>query len=106
MKPEDLKDKRSPTNPPPKGDKKMMISESVKPPDVDYVESWERSKDPWHADAFPAEFKANAPSKGVRSDGWIGVDHYGNSVAWIPDGEFDPNREVSQILIISDGDKK
>jgi hypothetical protein len=49
------------------------------------VDHWERSLDPWHADAFPDEFKF-VGTTGERKSGWMGIDWCGNCVAWVPDG--------------------
>lgn len=49
------------------------------------VDSWERSLDPWHEDAFPDEFKY-AGTKGARAEGWMGVDWCGNPIVFIADG--------------------
>lgn len=50
------------------------------------IHAWERSKDPWHCDAFPDEFKSQAPNQGVRAEGWSGLDYWGNEIAWVADG--------------------
>jgi len=48
------------------------------------VFSWERSLDPWHADAFPDEFK-HAGTGGERKSGWMGLDWGGNPIIFVPD---------------------
>jgi len=50
------------------------------------VHSYERGKSPWHADAFPEQFKQSAPEQGERAGGWFALDAYGNEIGWIPDG--------------------
>lgn len=50
------------------------------------VHGFERSKDPWHADAFPEEFKHAAPRKGERKSGWMALDWCGNCIGFIADG--------------------
>ena len=66
----------------------MIVNETTPPP-VDkfpgWVESFERSLDPWHEDAFPPEFKESG-TKGERRSGWMALDHWGNEVGFIPDG--------------------
>lgn len=47
--------------------------------------SYERSLDPWHADAFPLEFR-HAGTTGERKSGWMGVDWVGNPLIFVPDG--------------------
>jgi hypothetical protein len=49
------------------------------------VDHWERDLDPWHEDAFPAEFR-HAGTKGERAEGWMGVDWCGNPIVFVPDG--------------------
>lgn len=51
-----------------------------------YGDSYERGLDPWHADAFPDEFKQVATSEGERKEGWFLTDAYGNEIGFIPDG--------------------
>jgi len=55
-------------------------------PPTDEAERWERSLSPWHADAFPAEFKDRAPEQGDRKSGWLELDWCGNAIGWVPDG--------------------
>jgi hypothetical protein len=64
----------------------MIISETQKP-QKEYmsVTEWERSLDPWHADAFPPEFR-RAGTTGERKAGWMGYDWCGNPVVFLPDG--------------------
>ncbi len=72
-----------------KWDRGTNTGPEQKPPDGGYggsVHSWERSKDPFHADAgVPEDLKDQFP-KGPRSDGWMGIDAFGNSIAFVPDG--------------------
>lgn len=49
-------------------------------------DSFERGLDPWHSDAFPDEFKAAAPRRGVRQSGWFLIDWAGNAIGFVPDG--------------------
>ena len=75
----------------------MTTNETQQPPENDFVTSWERSADPFHADAFPSEFK-HAGSGGERKQGWMGVDWCGNSVMFVPDGtEFTPGEESPEV---------
>jgi hypothetical protein len=63
-----------------------IISESQPPvKEYNFVVSWERSLDPWHADAFPPEFK-DAGTTGKRQAGWIGYDWIRNPIIFISDG--------------------
>lgn len=68
----------------------MPTSETQKPLKKYYgVCEWERSLDPWHADAFPDEFKDHFRkhgSQGERKSGWMGCDWCGNPLIFIPDG--------------------
>jgi hypothetical protein len=45
----------------------------------------ERGLDPWHADAFPDEFK-HFGKGGARAKGWFLLDAWGNAIGFIPDG--------------------
>jgi hypothetical protein len=65
----------------------MAITSPTQEPTGNYmsVDHWERSLDPWHADAFPAEFK-HAGTGGARKSGWMGVDWCGNPIVFVPDG--------------------
>lgn len=49
-------------------------------------DSYERSLDPWHRDAFPSEFRDDAPNQGERKEGWMGIDWAGNPIVFIADG--------------------
>ena len=55
-------------------------------PPTDDTGRWERGKSPWHADAFPDEFKSRAPEQGGRKTGWFEIDWCGNAIGWVPDG--------------------
>lgn len=55
-------------------------------PPTDDAGRWERSKSPWHADAFPLEFKDRAPELGDRKTGWLEIDWCGNAIGFVPDG--------------------
>ena len=64
-----------------------MIIDTVHPPDHDWnglVFRWERDLDPWHADAFPDEFK-HAGTGGRRKAGWGGYDWAGNMIIFVAD---------------------
>ncbi len=54
------------------------------------IHDWERSLDPWHADAFPVEFRGSAPVKGERRKGWMALDAWGNPLMFLADGELVP----------------
>ena len=66
----------------------MIVSEYDSPP-IDgcagCVHSFERGLDPWHADAFPDEFKY-AGTCGERRSGWFVLDAWGNAIGFIVDG--------------------
>lgn len=65
-----------------------IIDANHKPaPHPFYGDSWERGVDPWHADAFPDEFK-HAGTKGPRKQGWFLVDGHGNAIGFVPDSEI------------------
>ena len=66
------------------GCRQRIVGPEVMP--TDDTRRWERSKSPWHADAFPAEFKDRAPEQGDRKTGWIEIDWCGNVIGWVPDG--------------------
>lgn len=51
-----------------------------------YGDDYHRGKDPFHADAFPAEFQESAPHKGKREEGWFLHDAWGNEIGFTPDG--------------------
>lgn len=53
------------------------------------VWTWERGRDPWHADAFPKEFQSDLWNTGERKEGWFGLDYWGNRVAFIADGTIE-----------------
>jgi hypothetical protein len=66
----------------------MLTNKHTKPPlglMGGSVHDWERSKDPFHADAMPDEFKSHFPN-GKRREGWMALDAYGNAIGFIPDG--------------------
>jgi hypothetical protein len=66
----------------------MIISETQQPPVGGMggsIHSWERSVDPWHADAFPSHLRY-AGTTGERKAGWDGLDWCGNTVCFVPDG--------------------
>lgn len=65
----------------------MVISESQPPPELNHVHTWERSKDPFHAAALPANLEW-AGTTGERKGGWMGLDYYANPVCFVADGEI------------------
>lgn len=85
-----------------------MIVDKDNPPPLRAVVSavcWERSPDPFHADAFKGvDLPENAViitlggelnNTPVRRQGWMGIDWCGNPVGWIHDGaevDGDPGR--------------
>lgn len=72
-------------------------------PPTDEAGRWERSKSPWHVDAFPPEFKDRAPEQGARKTGWLEIDWCGNAIGWVPDGTvMRPNK----MLTVSGGREK
>ena len=79
----------------------MMVDEKTPPPTGGMggsIHSWERSKDPFHQDAFRGtgmtdEQLDNAIvigkggiSKGERKSGWMGLDWCGNPICFVADG--------------------
>jgi hypothetical protein len=71
----------------------MIISENS-PPNIDrmrFVHEVERSADPWHANAFPSEFRSRAPNQGEQRMGWDLIDWCGNVIGWIADGTEMPD---------------
>lgn len=72
---------------------KQIVTADTKPPVGGMggsIHDWERSLDPWHRDAFPKEFKKDAPNQGVRRKGWMALDAYRNPLMFLPDGEQMP----------------
>lgn len=65
-------------------EEKHIVGPDVPPTSDDT--RWERGKSPWHAEAFPGEFRDIAPEQGVRRDGWLELDWCGNVIGWVPDG--------------------
>lgn len=63
----------------------MVVSETQEPAPNAFADTWERGLDPWHADAFPSEFKA-VGTTGPRAAGWYAIDWCGNVVSFVPDG--------------------
>jgi hypothetical protein len=47
--------------------------------------SWERGRDPWHADAFPDGCR-HAGNQGEPRVGWVLLDWEGTVVGFVPDG--------------------
>ena len=75
----------------------MIISADQKPmKDYNFVVSWERSLDPWHADAFPPEL-SYAGTTGERKSGWLGLDWVGNPIIFVPDG-YDEEADARAAL--------
>lgn len=67
---------------------KITIGPNRKPPASHlYGDNYERGLDPWHADAFPDEYRALAPIRGgKRREGWFLLDGWGNPIGFYPDG--------------------
>lgn len=71
-----------------------MSDETVGPerkpaPHPFYGDSWERGKDPFHAEAFKgleSELGVNPGSVGERKGGWFLIDGAGNAISFVPDG--------------------
>jgi hypothetical protein len=71
----------------------MITSKNQKPPIEKMhrsVVDFERSLDPWHEDAFPAELR-EAGTTGKRQEGWMALDWCGNPLGFIPDGTEYPD---------------
>ena len=71
-------------------DTTIVVVDADTPPPLECmakcVHGFERSKSPWHADAFPDEFKRSAPEQGERKSGWMALDWCGNLIGFIADG--------------------
>lgn len=67
-----------------------IVGPNQKPtPHPFYGDSFERGKDPFHADAFKGpEVKLgyNPGSTGPRREGWFLIDGAGNAIGFTPDG--------------------
>lgn len=72
----------------------LTVSETVHPPISVAANSWERGLDPWHADAFPSEFK-HVGTSGPRATGWYALDGFGNVIGFIADGTVIDNTVIS-----------
>ena len=67
------------------------------------ADRWERGSDPWHADAFPDEFKERAPHQGKRAEGWYDIDWCGNVIGFVPDGTpLSAPRDLLTVLAIQE----
>jgi hypothetical protein len=69
---------------------KYQISNKLRPPPMPfYGDSYERSPDPWHADAFKGipGIEGRVGSGGERKGGWMGLDGHGNPLGFWRDGE-------------------
>lgn len=80
----------------------MIVSKDNKPPVGGMggtVHDWERSSSPWHVDAFKGTGltdeqldnavcvgAAKGVERGVRQEGWMALDYWGNPVGFVPDG--------------------
>ena len=72
---------------------KITTGPDQKPFSYGPYDTWERMWDPWHEDAFPTEFKATAPRKGPREEGWALIDGVGNPIGFVLDGtEMERNK--------------
>lgn len=58
----------------------------TQPPSFQNVDYWERSGDPFHADAFKSTELEGFGAKGVRRMGWMAIDWCENPVGFVPDG--------------------
>lgn len=64
-----------------------MVTSATQKPNPSAYGEYERGVDPWHRDAFPAEFKDQAPrQENPRAEGWYELDWCGNVINFIPDG--------------------
>lgn len=74
---------------------KQLVTSRVKPPLGDLggsIHDWERSLDPWHEEAFPDEFKSQAPCHDrQRRHGWMALDAFENPLLFLADGDELPN---------------
>jgi hypothetical protein len=66
---------------------KYKTSPELRPPPHIYGDSYERTSDPWHRNAFPRGLEWAAPNQGdVRRCGWMATDTWGNPIGFVPDG--------------------
>jgi hypothetical protein len=66
---------------------KYVTGPDLRPPPHIYGDEYERSLDPWHKDAFPRHVAHAAPDQSPqRKSGWMGMDHWGNPIIFVPDG--------------------
>lgn len=62
----------------------ITTSPDVKPP---VAGTYERSLDPWHADAFVGTHAEDVfEREPVRREGWALLDWVGNEIGWVSDG--------------------
>lgn len=79
--------------------KPPTVTSATAAPAVSTAKYMERSKDPFHSDAFPAEFK-HAGTDGERREGWMLIDWYENPIGFIPDGTpLDKPEPESKIFV-------
>lgn len=79
----------------------MLVSKDKKPPVGGMggcIHDWERGLDPWHVDAFRGTglsdeqldnavcLGVDGVGRGVRQEGWHGIDGAGNQICFVADG--------------------
>jgi hypothetical protein len=81
----------------------ITVSEAC-PPNHWAGEYWERSKDPFHPEAFagiPAEnvmvFVGGSMSTGQRKEGWLAIDYAENPIGFVPDGTVCDGSPIEHI---------
>ncbi len=82
---------------------KKEINIAYPPKDNGLCVYWERSSDPWHAEAFKEiddiysgikkKYK-NMP----RSNGWMGIDYCGNCIGYVADGTVIDEHDCDYLL--------
>lgn len=50
------------------------------------VSYWERSEDPFHAEAFPLEYRKAISTNEPRRAGWMAIDYVENPIGFVADG--------------------
>jgi hypothetical protein len=85
----------------------LIVTEKDKPPIGGMggcIHDWVRSRDPFHADAFPADLKHAALVQGERRSGWLALDAWGNPIGFVADGdEYPPKRSGHQVVVVVTG---
>lgn len=89
----------------------VVSEQTPPPPNPNYLSYWERSLDPFHADAFPKEAASGVmvvvaaigeflgqKDKQPRKAGWMLIDWTENPLGFIPDGNEYPGEPEKYIF--------